>query len=99
MAAMLGRERERAFSDADAIEVAAALAYALGGLGDPAGGPALMAAADESSAFPEIQAAAATGLGALCPPGAGALLRKLAGTAQHQVSTAARAAARRCRAR
>jgi HEAT repeat protein len=99
MAAMLGRERERAFSDAGAIQVAAALAYALGALGDPAGGPALMAAAEESSAFPEIQAAAATGLGALCPPGAGALLRKLAGSAQHQVSTAARAAARRCRAR
>ncbi len=97
--AALGRERERAFSDADAIQVAVALAYALGALGDPAGGPALMKAAEESSAFPEIQAAAATALGALCPPGAAGLLRRLAGTAQHQVSTAARAAARRCRAR
>ena len=99
LAAALGRERERAFSDADAIQMAVALAYALGTLGDPAAAPALMSAADESSAFPEIQAAAATALGALCPAGAAGLLRKLAGTAQHQVSAAARAASRRCRAR
>ena len=99
LTAALGRERERAFSDADGIQVSVALAYALGVLGDPAAGPALMTAAAESSAFPEIQAAAATSLGGLCPPGAADLLRRLSGTAQHQVSMAARAAARRCRAR
>ena len=99
LAAALGRERERAFSDADAIQVAVAIAYALGALGDPAAGPALATTAEESSAFPEIQAAAASALGLLCPPGAAGILRKLAGTAQHQVSAAARFAARRCRAR
>jgi HEAT repeat protein len=99
LSSALGRERERAFSDADAIQMAIALSYALGALGDPAAATALTAAAEESSAFPEIQAAAATALGALCPPGAAGLLRKLAGTAQHQVQAAARAAARRCRGR
>ena len=92
----LGRERERAFGDAAAVQVAASIAYALGEIGDAAAGPPLLRAAEESAAFPAVQAAAAAALGAMCPAGAVPVLRTLARGGQHQVTGPARASLERC---
>lgn len=101
---LLDRERERAFSSADSLGVAAATLYALGKHGDPAAIPAILDAAEESSAFPELQGAAAAALGELCramPPAqrqrAVTILTALAASGQHQSATPARGALHRCR--
>ena len=67
---------------------------------------ALLSAAEESSAFPELQGAAAAALGELCPAMPPAqrqraitILGSLAGSGQHQTATPARAALPRCRTR
>lgn len=94
----LERWRSQAFSDGDALQLAVRAATALGGLGDGAAGPALVAAARDG-AFPELQAAAVGALGALgpaCPRDAGSILRALAQSDQRAVALAARGAVRRC---
>ena len=95
LAALASAELERAFSDESAITPAASSVHALGELGDPAATPVLLHAA-EAVAFPEIQAAAATALGRVCPASALPVLRELARSSQHQVAAPARASLRRC---
>jgi HEAT repeat protein len=88
--------RKRAWSDKDAVTLAAAAAVALGRLGaTEAVAPLLAAARDES--FAEVQAAAITGLGEMCAPAALPLFAAAAGSAQRAVAIAARGAHNRCR--
>jgi HEAT repeat protein len=87
--------RERAWSDAKALRLAAAAAVTLGRLGDPAAIPPLLAAARDP-AFPELQAAAITGLGEMCPRQALPIFEQARASAERAVSIAARSASRRC---
>ena len=92
------RLRSRAFSDDDALRLAARAATALGQIGDPHAGRALITAARDGT-FPELAAAAATALGALgpgCPAEAAAVLRGLLGHDDRRVALAARGALQRC---
>lgn len=90
--------RKRAWSDKDAIELAASVAVAMGRLGGAGVVEPLLAAAREGS-FPEIQAAALTGLGELCVPAALPLFERLRSDSQRGVAIAARGAYNRCRGR
>jgi hypothetical protein len=91
--------RGAAIESAAALALAQNAAFAVGRLGPPGAADALAAALDDA-AFPEIVAAAATGLGLLgakCPPAAQARLRVLARSSEEQqVQTAARRAAAVC---
>lgn len=92
------RWRSQAFSDETALRLAVRTAGALGDLGDRRAAPPLFDAAQDA-AFPELQAAAAAGLGALgkaCPKDAIPVLRSLAQSEQHAVAIAARGALQRC---
>ncbi len=94
----LDRWRGQAFSDESALRLAVRATTALGVLGDGKAASALLSAARDG-AFPELQAAAATALGALgpaCPGDAIPLLRSLAQSEQRSVSIAARGAMKRC---
>lgn len=95
----LDRWRGQAFSDESALRLAVRATTALGVLGDGKAASALLSAARDG-AFPELQAAAATALGALgpaCPRDAIPLLRSLAQSEQRSVSIAARGAMKSCR--
>ena len=94
----LDRWRGQAFSDESALRLAVRAVTALGVLGDARAASALLSAARDG-AFPELQAAAATALGALgpaCPKDALPLLRQLAQSEQRGVSIAARGAMKTC---
>lgn len=92
---LFGALRRGAWSDAEALRLAAAAAVTLGRLGDPAAVEPLMAAARDP-AFAELQAAAITGLGEMCPPRAVPLFERARRSGQRAVSIAARRAHERC---
>ena len=90
--------RGAALASADALALTQNAAYALGRLAPPGAGAALTGALDDG-AFPEIVAAAATGLGLMgpaCPAGASKQLRELARSEEQQVRLAAARAAALC---
>lgn len=92
---LFGSLRGRAWSDAQALRLATAAAVTLGRLGDPAAVPPLLAAARDP-AFPELQAAAITGLAEMCPRQALSVFERARDSVQRSVSIAARSASRRC---
>ena len=94
--ALFKRLREAAWSQKNAVRLAAGAAVAMGRLGVSEVVPPLLRAAKEQS-FPEIQAAAVTGLGEMCPKAALPLFAALIGSEQRAVVVAARAAYNRCR--
>jgi hypothetical protein len=90
--------RGAALESADALALSQNAAYAIGRLAPPGAGDALVAALDDG-AFPEIVAAAATGLGlmgARCPAAAKPKLRVLAHSDEQQVQLAASHAVALC---
>jgi hypothetical protein len=95
LVALFATLRERAWSDAKALRLAAAAAVTMGRLGDPAAIPPLLAAARDP-AFPELQAAAIIGLGELCPRQALPIFEQARASADRGVSMAARSAHQRC---
>lgn len=92
---LFGSLRGRAWSDAEALRLAAAAAVTLGRLGDPAAVQPLLTAARDP-AFPELQAAAITGLAEMCPRQALPVFEQARDSVQRAVSIAARSASRRC---
>lgn len=98
LARSLGRWRSEAFSDGESLALAVLAAGALGRLGGPEAAPALLGALDDT-AYPEIVAAAATGLGALgpaCPAAARAKLQPLSRSDERSIALSARRALARC---
>jgi len=98
LVAKLAGWRGAAMSSADALELCRHAAPAIGHLAPPAAANALMDAL-EDSAFPEIVAAAAAGLGFLgpaCPSAAKARLHTLSQSDEQQVSIAASRAFKQC---
>ncbi|MEO8554187.1 MAG: hypothetical protein ABI678_29630, partial [Kofleriaceae bacterium] len=90
--------RGAAIESADALALAQNAAYAIGRLAPPGTAEALSGALDDG-AFPEIVAAAATGLGLMgkaCPATARVKLRSLARSEEQQVQLAAGHAAALC---
>jgi hypothetical protein len=90
--------RGAALDSEDALALAQNAAYAIGRLAPPGAADALLAALDDS-AYPEIVAAAATGLGLMgtsCPASAKPRLRLLSHSDERQVQTAAARAAALC---
>jgi hypothetical protein len=95
---LFGDWRGAALGDETALGLAVRAAVVLGRLGDPKVVPALIDAAGDSS-FPELQAAAATGLGELgaaCPSGARATLDDLARSEERSVALSAKRARALC---
>ncbi len=87
-----------ALESTEALALAQNAAYAIGRLSPPGAGDVLLGALDDG-AFPEIVAAAATGLGLMghaCPAAAKPKLRNLARSEEQQVSIAAAHAAAIC---
>jgi hypothetical protein len=78
-----------------AVRIAAAAAHTLGLLADPRAADGLRAAAEDAD-LPVLQATALAALGAICPPGARAVLEAGAHAEDALVVHAARAALRRC---
>jgi hypothetical protein len=98
LVAKLPAWRGAALESTDALALAQNAAYALGKLAPPGAADALLDALDDA-AYPEIVAAAATGLGlmgAACPRTAIPKLRQLAHTDERQISAAAARAAAVC---
>ncbi|WP_428265266.1 HEAT repeat domain-containing protein, partial [Haliangium sp.] len=93
--ALFQRLRGQAWSDARALRLAATAAVVLGRLGDPAAVAALLEAARDP-AFAELQAAALTALGEMCPAQAGPVFDRALQSTQRAVIIAARSARRRC---
>jgi hypothetical protein len=90
--------RGAAIESEEALALAQNAAYAIGAAGAPGAAEALSGALDDS-AFPEIVAAAATGLGLLgpaCPPAALRKLQSLRDSDEQQVQIAARRAVSIC---
>ena len=90
--------RGAALDSADALALAQNAAYAVGKLAPPGAAEALLAALDDG-AFPEVVAAAATGLGLMgraCPALARPKLRSLARSEEQQIALAASHAAALC---
>ena len=90
--------RGAALDSADALALAQNAAYAVGKLAPPGAAEALLAALDDG-AFPEVVAAAATGLGLMgraCPALARPKLRSLARSEEQQIALAASHAAAIC---
>jgi hypothetical protein len=90
--------RGAALDSADALALAQNAAYAVGKLAPQGAADALLAAIDDG-AFPEIVAAAATGLGLMgkaCPAAARPKLRSLARSEEQQIQLAASHAAALC---
>jgi hypothetical protein len=90
--------RGAAIESADALALAQSAAYAIGRLGAPGAADALLAALGDS-AYPEIVAAAASGLGLLgpkCPRQALAQLRALSQNEEQQIALAAKRAMAQC---
>lgn len=92
---MFKGHRREAWSKTAALRLASASAVTLGRLGGNLAIGPLMKAAREN-AFPEIQAAAVTGLSHICPRNARRVFAKLIGSNQRQVSVAARKAMQKC---
>ena len=95
---LFGAWRRQAFVDDVALGLAVRAAVVLGRLGDPASAAALVDAAGDP-AFPELQAAAASGLGELgpaCPTSGRAVLDELVRSEQRSVALAARRARAMC---
>lgn len=91
--------RGAALESEQALQLAQNSAFAIGQLNAPGAAAALMAALDDQ-AFPEIVAAAATGLGLLratCPATAVPKLKALTGSDEQQIAAAARRAVAQCR--
>ena len=98
LVARLDAWRGAALDSEDALALAQSAAYAVGKLAPPGAADALLAAL-EDTAYPEIVAAAATGLGLMgrdCPRTAIPRLRQLAHTDERQVQAAAARAAAVC---
>jgi hypothetical protein len=93
--ALFSTLRKRAWSDKASVRLASAAAVALGRLGGDAVVNPLLDAAREAS-FPEIQAAAVTGLGEMCAARALPLFEQLVSSDQRAVAVAARGAHNRC---
>ena len=93
---LLAGFRRQAWSSADSLSLAATAAATLGALGGQAVIAPLESAAGDA-AFPEIQAAAVTAIGRLCPRGATGLLTRLSGGGHRAVVAAARAALAKCK--
>ena len=90
--------RGAALDSEDALALAQSAAYAVGRLAPPGAADALLAALDDT-AYPEIVAAAATGLGLMgpsCPRTALPRLRQLAHSDERQIQAAAARAAAVC---
>ncbi|MFT3700581.1 MAG: hypothetical protein QM831_45980 [Kofleriaceae bacterium] len=90
--------RGAALESEDALALAQNAAYAIGRLNAPGAGDALLTALGDS-AFPELVAAAATGLGlmgAQCPAAAKPKLRELAHSDDPQIQVAASHASAQC---
>jgi hypothetical protein len=90
--------RGAALESEQALALAQNAAYAIGQLNPPGAAAALMAALDDA-AFPEIVAAAATGLGLLgasCPATAVPKLKALTESDEQQIAAAARRAVAQC---
>jgi hypothetical protein len=90
--------RGAALESEQALALAQNAAYAIGQLNPPGAAAALLAALDDA-AFPEIVAAAATGLGLLgpsCPAAAVPKLKALSDSDEQQIAAAARRAAAQC---
>lgn len=94
--ALFARLRGASWSENAAVRLAAAAAVALGRVGTDDVVAPLMSAAREAS-FPEIQAAAVTALGEICPRQALPLMAALVGSDQRGVVVAAKSAYNRCR--
>jgi len=97
LVARFTRWRGEAISSTDALGLAQSAADVIGKMDAPGAAQALLDALDDS-AFPEIVAAAALGLGSLgkaCPPAAKAKLTALA-RSEEQSAIAARHAAQQC---
>jgi hypothetical protein len=91
LVAKLDAWRGAALDSEDALALAQTAAYSVGRLAAPGAGDALIAALDDS-AYPEIVAAAATGLGLMgkaCPAAARPRLRELSHSDERQIHTAA----------
>jgi hypothetical protein len=98
LVAKLPQWRGAALESEDALALAQNAAYALGKLAPPGAAEALLDALDDS-AYPEIVAAAATGLGLMgptCPRSALPKLRQLAHSDERQIQAAAARAAAVC---
>ncbi|HEY3805453.1 MAG TPA: HEAT repeat domain-containing protein [Kofleriaceae bacterium] len=98
LVARLASWRGAALESADALALAQSAAYAVGQLA-PAGAADALQAALGDVAYPEIVAAAASGLGLLgpkCPPQAKAKLRALSQNEERQIALAAGRAAKQC---
>ncbi len=98
LVARFGQWRGAALESEDALALAQNAAYAVGRLAPPGAAEALAAALDDG-AFPEIVAAAATGLGLMghaCPATARVRLRTLAHSDDQQIRLAAAHAAALC---
>ncbi len=93
--AMFKQHRREAWSKTAALRLAAKTAVTLGRLGGNLAIRTLMSAARDD-AFPEIQSAAVTGLGHICPRSARRVFFTLSGSGQRQVSLAARRARQKC---
>lgn len=87
--------RKEAFGSEDGVYVAVQAAKTLGALGDPAATEPLIQALEDAT-HPNIQAAAAWGLGSLCGPRTVAALRRALGSEHRQVTYAARQSLSRC---
>jgi len=90
--------RGAALDSEDALALVQSAAYAIGKLAPPGAADALLAALDDA-AYPEIVAAAATGLGLMgpaCPRTALPKLRQLAHSDERQIQAAAARAAAVC---
>jgi hypothetical protein len=90
--------RGAAIESADALALAQSAAYAIGRLAPPGAADALLAALADS-AYPEIVAAAASGLGLLgpaCPRQALSQLRALSQNEEQQIALAAKRAMAQC---
>lgn len=90
--------RGAALDSEDALALAQSAAYAVGRLAPPGAADSLLAALDDT-AYPEIVAAAATGLGLMgpsCPRTALPKLRQLAHSDERQIQAAAARAAAVC---
>ncbi len=98
LVAKFGQWRGAAIESEQALALAQNAAYAIGQLKPPGAAEALMAALDDA-AFPEIVAAAATGLGLLgaaCPATAVPKLKALTESDEQQIAAAARRAVAQC---
>lgn len=96
--ARFSKARRRSLADATSGKMASALSRALADIGSPDAIRALESSAADP-AFPQLQTAAITALGELCPTSSQRLLQRLRQSHEHSVSTAATMAARQCKER